>query len=382
MSEYIVPIGPQHPALKEPVHLKFSIEGEKIKGVDVRLGYVHRGIEKALESRDYLKNIYLIERICGICSYVHTTTYAQTVEALAGFEVPARANYIRTILLELERIHSHLLWLGVAAHEVGYDTLFMYAWKDRELVMDLLEKISGNRVNYSMNTLGGVRRDIPKHLAHEIKGGMAALNKRTLEYIGMLANDASVSARCKGVGVLAKKDAEKFCAVGPTARASGVDYDIRRDDPYAAYESLHFKVITDNRGDVYARVVVRLKELLESYSLVEQALNMPDGKIKETFPRKFEPNETVSHTEAPRGDLFYYAISNNTFYPERIKIRTPTYANFPALGPMLAGYTVAEIPIVVASIDPCISCTDRVTILDLNTHEERMVGKEELKCWK
>ncbi len=382
MREYVVPVGPQHPALKEPVHLKFAIEGERIKGVDVRLGYVHRGIEKALESRDYLKNLYLIERICGICSYVHTNTYAQTIEALAGFEIPERAKYIRTIVLELERIHSHLLWLGVAAHEVGYDTLFMYSWRDRELVMDLLEKISGNRVNYSMNTLGGVRRDIKEHLAHEIKAGMRTLRERTLEYVGMLGNDASVSARCKGAGVLQKKDAEKFCAVGPTARASGVDYDIRRDDPYAAYENLDFKVITDTAGDVYARVVVRMKELLESYSLVEQALHMPEGNIKAVFPRKFEPSETVSHTEAPRGDLFYYALSNNTFYPERIKIRTPTYANFPSLGPMLANHTIAEIPIVVASIDPCISCTDRVTILDLDTHEEKIVGKEELKCWK
>ncbi|MFA5345963.1 MAG: nickel-dependent hydrogenase large subunit, partial [Candidatus Omnitrophota bacterium] len=156
--EFKIPIGPQHPALKEPEGFSVALKGEKILGVDIRLGYNHRGIEKAAEERTYIQDIYLLERVCGICSHSHSTCFIQAVEEIAGLAVPARALYIRTIIAELERIHSHLLWLGVAGHEIGFDTLLMYSWRDREVVMDILASITGNRVNYGMNTIGGVRR--------------------------------------------------------------------------------------------------------------------------------------------------------------------------------------------------------------------------------
>ncbi len=155
-----VPIGPQHPALKEPESFMVDLQGEKISAVTLRLGYNHRGIEKGCEERTYVQDVYLVERVCGICSHSHSTAFVQAVEEIAGLELPGRAKYIRTLIAELERVHSHLLWLGVAGHEIGFDTLLMYTWRDRELVMDLLAEITGNRVNYGINTIGGVRRDV------------------------------------------------------------------------------------------------------------------------------------------------------------------------------------------------------------------------------
>ena len=174
-----IPVGPQHPALKEPASFSLSLSGEKIMQASVRLGYNHRGIEKACEERTYIQDLYLIERICGICSHAHSTAFAQAVEEIAGVNLPKRAAYIRTLVGELERIHSHLLWLGVAGHEIGFDTLLMYTWADREIVMDILANVTGNRVNYGINSLGGVRRDISPEQVRQIAKAMDALEERT-----------------------------------------------------------------------------------------------------------------------------------------------------------------------------------------------------------
>ena len=271
---FIVPIGPQHPALKEPEHFRFEVRGEEIVDVSFRLGYCHRGIERAMQDRPYVHNVYLSERICGICNITHTAAYCQTIERLAEIEAPDRARYIRTILLELERIHSHLLWAGIAAHEIGFDTLFMFFWRDREYVLDLREMISGGRQASASNTVGGVRRDVKPEYVPKILKILGVLEKATRSYMGICASDRTILARCKGLGVLAKEDARKLCAVGPTARASGVDADIRRDDPYAAYEDVSFKVVVVPEGDVFARVVVRLLEILESISIIRQAIGL------------------------------------------------------------------------------------------------------------
>jgi len=376
LHEFIFPFGPQHPALKEPVHFKFEIEDEVIKGVSIRLGYAHRGIEKAFESRDYIKNIYLSERICGICSFSHSTTYAMTVEFLADVSVPKRADYIRTILLELGRLQSHMLWLGIAAHEIGFDTLFMYAWRDRELVLSAIEKICGARIHYGYNCLGGVKRDLPGSAIVELRSMLSALRPRVLEHIAMFGNDSTVAARCKGVGVLSEADAKRFCAVGPTARASGVPSDLRATGHYTAYDDLDFAPVVEKEGDVFARVVVRLKEMLQSCDLIEQALDLPGGPFKVIFPRRMKRAEAVGHAEVPRGELFYYIRSNATFTPERVKVRTPTYANFSSVESMLVGHTIAEIPIVFASIDPCMSCTDRVTLVGPSGNERIVRGED------
>ena len=360
MGNVFIPIGPQHPALKEPASFRILLEGEKIIEANVRLGYNHRGVEKACEERSFLQDMYLLERVCGICSHSHSTCFLQAVEEIAGLEVPPRAQYIRTLVAELERIHSHLLWLGVAGHEVGFDSLFMYTWRDREVVMDILALLTGNRVNYGINTIGGVRRDVTPDKYPVILKAIDTLEERTKYYIQIATEEMSFIKRLAGVGRLSKEDVESMCVVGPTGRASGVARDARRDDPYAAYGDLSFKVITDDHCDVYGRAVVRVLELMETYSMVRQLLkNMPEGPITVKAPRKIPAGEAVSRYEAPRGEDLHYVRANGTEKPERVKVRAPTLANVQAVKKMLENYYLADIPIVIAAIDPCFSCTDR-----------------------
>jgi membrane-bound hydrogenase subunit alpha len=357
-----IPIGPQHPALKEPTSFMLTLQGEKILQIGVRLGYNHRGIEKACENRTYIQAIYLIERICGICSHSHATCFVQAVEEVAGLQVPPRAQYIRTIIAELERIHSHLLWLGVAGHEIGFDTLLMYSWRDREIVMDLLALLTGNRVNYSLNTFGGVRRDVTADQKEQILRQIDTLEERTKYYISVATEETTLIGRLRGVGVLSPQDAVRLGAVGPTARASGIDRDIRRDDPYLLYGEVPFKVITADCNDVYGRTLVRVGELMESYKIIRYVLqNMPDGPIAVKAPRKVPAGEAISRYEAPRGEDVHYVRANGTDKPERVKVRAPTLANVQAVAKMLEDRYLADLPIVVAAIDPCFSCTDRMT---------------------
>jgi NADH-quinone oxidoreductase subunit D len=289
----------------------------------------------------------------------------QAVEEIAGLEVPKRALYIRTLIGELERVHSHLLWLGVAAHEIGFDTLLMFTWRDREVVMDILALLTGNRVNYGVNTIGGVRRDIGGEDIKETLKAMDILEDRTKYYIEVVTQETTIINRLSGVGILSREDALKLGTVGPTARASGIARDIRKDDPYAAYGEMEFEVITDDHNDVYGRAVVRLKELLESFKIIRQvARNLPEGPIAVRAPRKIPAGEAVSRYEAPRGEDMHYVKANGTDKPERVKVRAPTLANVQAVRHMLRNRYLADMPIVVAAIDPCFSCTDRLISID------------------
>ncbi|KXA95271.1 hypothetical protein AKJ36_01080 [candidate division MSBL1 archaeon SCGC-AAA259I07] len=377
---FIVPIGPQHPALEEPEHFRVTVEGEEIVDVDFRLGYMHRGIERAFQEKTFGRALYLAERICGICSGIHTIACVETIEQLAGIEAPRRARYIRTIVAELERVHSHMLWAGIAAHEIGFMTLFHLLWRDREHVMDVLEMLTGNRVNYAANKIGGVRFDIkPKHLG-KISKVLDKLEKDTLHYADVFTSDQTILARCEGEGILSKKDALKLTTVGPTARASGVDFDVRRDDPYSAYDELDVDVKTATEGDVLANAKVRLLETLEAINIIRNAVDqMPEGEISVKVPKELPEGQASNRVEAPRGELFYHFKSEGGEKPARGKVRTPTLANIPAIIEKLKGETVAEIPIVVASIDPCFCCTERVTVVDKDTGESRIVTKKEMR---
>jgi len=370
-----IPIGPQHPALKEPIGLRVVVEGEIIRDADLRLGYNHRGIEKLAESKTWIQNIYLEERICGICSHSHTTCYVQGVEKLMEIQPPKRGLYIRTLVAELERIHSHLLWLGVAGHEAGFDSFFMYVWRDREIVMDILETISGNRVHYANNTIGGVRRDLDELQVKHILDSLEILRKRSEFYKNLGTKEPSFVARLAGVGYLSKEDAITLCAVGPTLRASGVPMDVRKDDPYAVYDEVPFEVCTADTCDVLGRTVVRIKEILESYNIIEFLLkNLPAGPIAVRAPRRPKPNEVISRYEAPRGELIYYIKSNGTEKPERIKVRAPTLGNYAATIKMLKKGFIADVPLIFAAIDPCIACAERaVAIVDARTGQEKVV---------
>ena len=371
-----IPIGPQHPALIEPEYLKVSVDGETIVDVDIQLGYIHRGIERLMQDRNYVQDIFVAERMCGICSGSHTVAYSMAVENLIGdVEIPPRAKYIRTIILELERLHSHLLWAGVAGYEIGIDTVFMSAWKDREYVMDLLEQISGNRVNYGMSTIGGVRRDISSEVVSKIEKVMDIVSKRADYYAGVFLNDRVIVARTKDIGTLGRADAEKFSAVGPTLRACGFDYDIRKEC-YAAYGDVEWEPVVARNGDVQAKAVVRLGELKVSASIIKQCVSkMPGGDIRVKVAPNVSVNEAVARVEAPRGELFYYARSNGSDKPERVRIRTPTYSNILTLKPTLIGQQLADLPIIVAAIDPCFACTDRVALVDVNKGDEKVVDR-------
>lgn len=381
MGTVKIPIGPQHPALKEPESFLISLDGERIKDVGMRLGYNHRGIEKAAEGRTYIQNMPLLERVCGICSHSHSTAFIQAVEEIAGVEIPKRAKYIRTIIGELERVHSHLLWLGVAAHEVGFDTLLMYSWRDREVVMELLAMLGGNRVQYAMNTFGGVRRDIDKAKLEEISKAVDILEERTKYYIGIATKETTFIKRLSKVGYISKEDATRLGTVGPTGRASGITRDVRKDDPYAAYGELDFNVITATSCDVYGRAVVRLLELMETYKMLRQLVkNIPDGDFVIRFPRRVPAGEATSRYEAPRGEDVHYVKANGTDKPERVKLRAPTLANLMSVALMMEGDNLADVPITIAAIDPCFSCTDRmIKIDDVNTGKSNIVSWGDLR---
>ncbi len=363
MTEITVPIGPQHPALKEPVNFRVFAEGETIVRLELDVSYNHRGIEKAAEQRDFIRVVPLLERVCGICSHSHGTAFVKGVEEIMGVEAPPRAQYIRTIVAELERMHSHLLWLGVAAHEIGWNTLFMWTWRDREVVQDILEELTGNRVNYGMNEIGGVRRDIPQSLAERTLSLLPKLDDRLVKYREMVARQETMLMRFRGVGRMTKAQALGYGTVGPTARASGVDYDVRKDDPYLAYGEIPWRVVTSNDGDVYGRTVVRIGELAESLGMVRYCLeHLPEGPVTVKAPLKAPPGEILSRYEAPRGELVHFIRTNGTDRVDRLDIRTPTLANWTSVAACLVNQNLADIPVIVAAIDPCLSCTSRITV--------------------
>jgi Ni,Fe-hydrogenase III large subunit len=375
-----IPFGPQHPALKEPEYFMFEVDGEYVVDVKPRIGYAHRGIEKATENRTFIQDLYLIERVCGICSDAHTTCYTQVIEEILGVEVPPRARFIRTIVAELERIHSHSLWVGLAAHEIGFDTLFMYVWRDREIVMDLLELVSGNRVHYAMNTIGGARRDLAPETTEKIRKGLDVLQERMEYYKNIGKTEQTVLKRTAEIGILRPEDALALCAVGPTLRASGIKHDVRADDPYAAYEEIPFNIITSDGCDVLSRLLVRFDETLESIKIIRYALDhLPRGEIKVKVPRRVPEGEAVGRVEAPRGELIHYAKTNGTTKPERYKIRSPTLGNIPSVCKMLVGGYIADIPIVLAGIDPCFACADRMAFVDVSRDKRWIWSGEELR---
>ena len=365
MPEVEVPIGPHHPALKEPVSFKVIADGESIVRLELDVSYNHRGIEKAAEARDFVRVVPMLERVCGICSHSHTTVFVKGIEEAMKLTIPPRAQYIRTIVAELERMHSHLLWLGVAAHEIGFNTLFMWTWRDREAVQDMLEEMTGNRVNYGTNEVGGVRRDLTPDVIQAALKRLPTLEDRIAKYANMVNREETMLLRFKGVGKLTKDEALKYGTVGPTARASGVDYDIRKDDPYLAYAEVPWKVITDDHGDVYGRTLVRIGELQQSLNMVRYGLeHLPAGPIRTAPPRAAPKAEVLSRYEAPRGELVHFIRTNNTDKVERLDIRTPTLANWTSVAVSLVGQNLADIPVVVAAIDPCLSCTSRITIVN------------------
>ena len=376
----IIPIGPYHPLQEEPELFKLYCEGEIVKDIKWETGYNHRGIEKLSQSRTFDQVFFLVERICGICSTSHPFAFANCMEEIAGIEVPDRAKYIRTIIAELERIHSHLLWVGLAGHFLGYNTVFMWAWKYREPVLDLFEMITGNRNSYAMFKIGGVRRDIENNKITRIKETLDLVKKKTDLLAGAVMDDPVIHARTKGVGILTKEDIVNYGAVGPVARASGVAIDVRHDDPYAAYPLVNWKVITAQSGDVFAKAEVRLLEMYESISIIDQCLaGLKKEKEGETEIVVKEVPEGIGtgHAEAPRGEVFHFVKTDGSNYPVRHKIRAPSYVNIATFRKSCVGQTISDATLSLAAVDPCYCCTERMAYaFDVETGKKIYNGNE------
>lgn len=358
MARTVVPFGPQHPVLPEPVHLDLVLEDEKVVEAIPSIGFVHRGLEGLASKRNYNDYLYVFERICGICSFMHGAGYCEAVEAVMDVEIPERAKYLRTIWAEMSRVHSHLLWLGLTADAFGFDALFMQCWRMREKVLDMFEISTGGRIIFSVNKIGGVLKDMDSSMLGTFKSEFQSMKKDLKRVTDVFLNDYSVSMRLKGVGILPKEKAVEYGAVGPMMRASGIEMDTRRLG-YDAYKDLDFDIITSNDCDGYARCYVRINEMFQSISLIEQAIDkIPEGEI--SVPVKGNPNgEAFVRVEQPRGEAIYYVKGNGTPYLNRARIRTPTFTNLTSLVNILPGSDLADVPIQILTIDPCISCTER-----------------------
>ena len=357
----IIPFGPQHPVLPEPLHLDLVIEDEHVVDALPQIGFVHRGLEKLVETRDYNQFIFVAERICGICAFGHSMGYAETIEKLMGVEIPERAEYLRVIWHELSRIHSHILWLGLAADAFGFESLFMHCWRLRERVLDVFERTTGGRVIFSVCQVGGVRRDMDASALSHMQSVLAGIKDEYAQICKAFLEDSSVKNRTVGVGYVSHDDALTLSMVGPFVRASGVAYDVRSFGQGAYAHLDDFQPITSNDGDCYARMVVRAKEVLQSIDIIDEMIaKIPDGDIAVAV--KGAPAEGAQATnilEQPRGEAFYYALGNGSKFLERMRIRTPTSQNLAGMVTALKGCELSDVNMIVLTIDPCISCTER-----------------------
>ena len=358
MSRTIIPFGPQHPVLPEPIHLDLVVEDERVIEARPSIGFIHRGLEKLVEKKDYVEFVYIAERVCGICSFIHGQTYCQAIESIMNVAVPPRALYLRTVWGELSRLHSHLLWMGLMADAVGFENLFMHSWRVREKVLNIIEATTGGRVIFGSCKIGGVRRDIDSEAIKAMLADLQIIERDIRDITKVFLNDNSVKDRLCGVGVLSRQDAYDLGCVGPMLRASGVAQDMRQLG-YAAFKDMELEPITRTEGDSFARCAVRCQELFQSIDLIRQALaKIPDGEIAVKVTGN--PNgECMARTEQPRGEVAYCVKANGTKNLQRFRVRTPTFANIPGLVKTLQGCDLADVPILILTIDPCISCTER-----------------------
>ena len=354
----VIPFGPQHPVLPEPIHLDLVLEDEKVVEAIPSVGFIHRGLEQLVEKKDFMDFVYVAERICGICSFIHGLTYCMAIEEIMNLEVPERAQYLRVIWSELSRIHSHLLWLGLMADGFGFENLFMQSWRLREKILDVIEETTGGRVIFGSSKVGGVRKDIDSSKLKDIVQNLQVYAKEIQEITDVFLKDSSVKHRLQGVGILSKEKAYELGSVGPTLRGSGIVSDTRKLG-YIAYNNISFEPIVETSGDSYARCVVRIKEIFQSINMIEQAAaKIPEGPIDMKVVGT-PKGEFFARTEQPRGEVIYYAKADGSKFLQRLRVRTPTFANIPALVHLLPGCSLADVPILILTIDPCISCTER-----------------------
>ena len=367
----ILPIGPVHPGLKEPLRLKLKTEGEKVIDAEIDYGYVHRGIEKIMEGKTWQKAIYLSERICGICSYEHTQTFAETIEIISDVQAPPRAQFLRVITNELDRIQSHLLANSTFFKTMDHETLYMDVLQLREYAMDAIELLTGNRVNMGWNVVGGVRMDAKQEHLNAILERISHIEKDFELHVKLFEEGPLLGLRSKGVGIMTREEAIKGRAVGPIGRASGLKHDYR--EPHPTYKDyFDFKPIWRKEGDNFARTMNRYHEIPQSIDLIKYAIeNMPEGPIR--VPVEIGTGFAEHRNEAPRGEVLYMAETNGNLI-KHISIRTPSIMNIDSCENFMLKdvATVTDAVSTYASCDPCIACAERVSILDTNTGETKI----------
>ena len=377
-----IPVGPQHPAVHEPILIKVYAEGEYVVKAEAYTGYNHRGIEKLAEKKTFYQDIFLCGRVCGICNAVHADCYVRALEHILNKEPPPRAKYLRTLAMELERLHSHMLILAVTAEIVGFDTLFMHMMRDRELIMKAKEIVTGNRVLADYIMVGGVRRDLNSEKMDKLKKILTKVEPRIRYYWRVFEEDVTLNKRLVEVGRLTSAQVTSHGLVGPVARASGVATDSRYHDAYDAYAEVPFRIVTRKEGDCMARSLVRFEEMQVSLEICRYILNhLPEGEAvpdERRLPRRFPEGEAFTTVEAPRGELTYYVMSKGGVNPYRVKIRTPSYNNIINTVPFYVGHMIADVPAILASYDPCISCMERVTVIDLRRGTRKKVSMRDL----
>lgn len=362
MAKTVIPIGPYHPLQLAPEFFSLTIEGETVVDVDVRLGYNHRGIEKLSEQTTFGEAAFLMERICGICAASHPFAYALAVEDIIGMQIDERAQFIRTIVAEAERISSHLFWLGLIGHYLGYTTIFMWAWELRDEVIDAMEILTGNRGNYAIYKPGGVQRDFSNNDASAARAKITAIRPALQRLKKFVLKNPVVKARTKSIGVLTKEDCIRYGAVGPVARASGITRDLRKDDPYGAYDKVDWNVVVAGNGDVYDKIVVRMLETFESVNIIDQCIQkLPPGETSAHI-KNVPTGEGIGRVEAARGEVFHYIRTAGSDRPVRHRMRSPTFMNLPTYKATVVGANLSDAIIILAAVDPCYACAERVAV--------------------
>jgi len=361
-EQTIINMGPQHPSMHGVLRLLLRLEGEVIVEAEPVIGYLHRGVERLCTTRNYYQNVPFTDRLDYVASFAYNLGYCTAVEKLAGIEVPERAQVIRVIAAELQRIASHLVWLASFALDLGAWTVFLYCWRERELILDMFEMWVGARLTYHACRIGGVAADLPEVLLHRVWEFVDLMPKRLDQNDALLTGNRIFVGRCRGVGMLSREVALDYGCCGPTLRGSGVAFDLRKAAPYAAYDRFDFDVAVDDGCDCLARYLVRIEEMRQSLRIIRQALGaLPYGPVMAKVPKvlKPDPGEAYARTEAPRGDFGVYLASDGSSNPSRVRFRAPCFVNISALPAMLEGAKIADAVAVVGSIDVVLGDSDR-----------------------
>ncbi len=360
---FVLNIGPLHPSTHGVFRLRATLDGEVVVDIEPVFGYLHRGIEKLAEGRTYKQNIPFTDRLDYVASMSNNLAYVMAVEKLAEIAVPERAEYLRVIMAELQRIASHLLAVGSMANDLGaFFTPFVYMFREREKIIDLFEMVCGQRLLYNYMRFGGVSHDIPAEFLPALKKFVSQMPGFVDEYDQLLAENEILLARTKGVGVLPRELAINSSASGPVLRASGVKWDIRRADPYSVYDHFEFDIPTGGAGDCYDRYRVRIAEMRQSIRIIRQAMDqLPKGRVLNRMPLRLRPpaGEVYTHIEAPRGELGFHLVSDGSEKPYRFHIRAPALINLTALRKMVVGWKLADVIVIFGSIDISMGEVDR-----------------------